>query len=185
MVDKNKTELLIYELLKAIGENPERPGLKDTPKRVAKMYEEMFSGMSESPNDNIKIFEEYGQKNEIVIIKDIYFSSMCEHHLLPFFGFATVGYISKEREILGISKVARIVSCYAKRLQVQERMTREIADFLFCEAGLLGVAVFIEAEHLCMTARGIKSIGSKTKTSILKGVFESDKDKKRELYSLI
>ncbi len=185
MIDKKRIEKLVYELLEAIGENPSREGLKETPQRVAKMYEEIFSGINENPKDYIKVFKEPGQGNEIVLIKDIPFYSMCEHHLLPFFGHMNVAYIPKGGELIGLSKIIRIVNCFSKRLQVQERMTKEIADFLFLGLGTLGVAVFIEAEHLCMTMRGVKSVGNKTKTYALKGLLSSDPQKKEELYSLL
>ena len=164
MINKKRIEKIIYELLEAIGENPMREGLKETPKRIANMYEEIFSGLIEDPKKNIKVLKEEGQGNDIILVKDIPFYSMCEHHLLPFFGTASVAYIPSKGEIIGLSKFARIVNCYAKRLQVQERMTKEIADFIFSELGALGSAVFIEAEHLCMQMRGIKAIGAKTKT---------------------
>lgn len=185
MIDKQKIESLIYELLIAIGEDPQRPGLKDTPHRVANMYEEIFSGLSQFPEDSLKTFKEEIQGDEFIIVKDIPFYSMCEHHLIPFFGTASVAYIPKEGEIIGISKIARIVNYYAKRPQVQEKMTRQISDFIFDRFNVLGVAVIIEAQHLCMTMRGIKSIGSKTKTSVLAGVIKTDRDKRDELYSLL
>lgn len=185
MIDKERVEKLIYELLEAIGENPNREGLRETPQRVAKMYEEIFSGMDENPKEHIKVFKESGQGNEVILIKDIPFYSMCEHHLLPFFGRIHIAYIPKGGEIIGLSKITRIVNSYSKRLQVQERMTKEIAEFIFVELETLGAAVFIEAEHLCMTMRGIKAMGNKTKTYSLKGLLHSDPQKREELYALL
>lgn len=185
MVDKKKVQFLIYELLKAIGEDPEREGLKETPLRVAKMYEEIFEGLSVSPYDHIKKFKEDNTNDEVILVKDIPIYSMCEHHLIPFFGTANVAYIPNKGEIIGLSKISRIVDCYVKRPQVQERLTNQVADFIFSECKVLGVAVFIEAQHLCMTMRGIKSMGSKTKTTAFRGIMSSDKEKKQEVVSLL
>lgn len=148
------------------------------------MYEEIFAGLYLSPKDNVKTFKETIQGDETILVRDIPFYSMCEHHLLPFFGVVNVAYIPKDGEIIGLSKIARIVNCYARRPQVQERMTREISNFIFDNFHVLGSAVVIEAEHLCMTMRGIKSMGSKTRTSLLNGVFATQQDKKDYLYSL-
>ncbi len=185
MINKKKIERLIYELLEAIGENPLREGLKETPHRVAKMYKEIFAGMEENPKEHVKMFNESGQGNELILVKDIPFYSMCEHHLLPFFGTIHIAYIPSRGRIIGLSKIVRIVNCYTKQLQIQERMTREIADFIFSDLETSGAAVFVEAEHLCMTMRGVKSPGAKTKTYSLKGLLSSDQKKKEELYSLL
>ncbi len=173
MPDKLKIESLIHELLVAIGENPERDGLKTTPERVAHMYAELFSGVNSLPDENIKIFKEDENQNDLIIIKDIPVYSMCEHHLLPFVGEAHIRYIPKNGQIMGLSKFARIVDCFARRPQVQERLTSQIADFIFSKLNPQGVEVVIEAEHLCMTMRGIKSHGSKTKTIATRGALEN------------
>ena len=184
MINKKKIENIIYELIEAIGEDPKREGLRETPKRVAEMYGEIFSGTEKFPLERVKTFKETPQEGEIILVRDIPFYSMCEHHILPFFGVAHVAYIPKY-EIIGLSKIARIVSYYAKRLQIQERMTRQIADFLFNEMKVLGSGVVVEAEHMCMTMRGIKAAGSKTKTCIMRGLFQSNIQKKEEFYSLL
>ncbi len=185
MIDKKRIENLIYDLLEAIGEDPSREGIKETPKRVAKMYTEIFSGMESDPNDHIKMFEEVNQGDKIIFVKDIPFYSICEHHLLPFFGVIHIAYIPKDNKIIGLSKLARIVNCYARRLQVQERLTNQISDFIFSKVGAASVAVFAEAEHMCMTIRGIKAFGAKTKTYDFKGILNYDKEKREELYRLL
>lgn len=185
MVDKKKVEAAVRELLEAVGENPEREGLLETPKRVANMYEEIFSGLDDDPNKYMKIFNVPEQEQELVIVRDIPMYSVCEHHLLPFVGKAHIAYIPKNGRIIGLSKFARIVSCFAKKPQVQERLTTEIADFLYESLEPLGVAVVIEAEHLCMTMRGARAAGSKTMTSALRGAIRNDAKTRAEVMSLL
>lgn len=167
MVDKQRIENAVKEILLAIGENPDREGLLDTPARVARMYEEITCGYDQSASEPLaRIFEAEG--STLIIERDIAFSSTCEHHLMPFFGKAHIAYIS-DGKVVGLSKLARVVDVYARRLQLQERMTAQIADSVFCELGAKGVMVVVEAEHTCMTARGVKKVGSKTVTSAVRG----------------
>ena len=184
-MNMEKLEHAVREILEAVGEDPEREGLLETPARVARMYAEIFSGLSADPTEHLKIFHEDQKKNELVIVKDIPLYSMCEHHLLPFIGRVDIGYIPKNGKIIGLSKFARIVDCFARRPQVQERLTGQIADFLYEKLDPLGVAVFIEAEHLCMTMRGARAAGSKTHTSALRGCMRSDAKTHAEVMSLI
>jgi len=183
-LDKVRIENAVREILIAVGEDPDREGLTETPKRVANMYEEIFSGLEDDPKQYIKIFSE-SNSDEIVIVRDIPMYSMCEHHLLPFSGKAHIAYIPSDGKIIGLSKLARIVNCFSKRPQVQERLTAQIADFLNDELTPQGVAVFIEAEHLCMSMRGARASGSKTKTSALRGVIRKDPRTRAEVLSLI
>ena len=168
MVDKEKIELAVKQLIAAIGEDNNREGLKETPNRVARMYEEIFSGIEEDPKKHLKIFHEDNSENPL-IIRDIPINSVCEHHLLPFYGVAHIAYIPKNGKIIGLSKIARIANCFAKRLQVQERLTNQIAEFLYENLDPVGVEVMIEAEHSCMTMRGVRALGSKTMTYSKKG----------------
>lgn len=184
MIDKERVEKAVREILYAIGEDPDREGLLETPKRVANMYEEIFSGLHQNPLDNIKKFSET-YNDEMVVVKDIPLYSMCEHHMLPFVGLAHVVYIPKKGEILGISKLARIVDTISKKPQIQERLCSEIADTLVEAADPMGVAVVIEAEHLCMTMRGIRKPGAKTVTSALRGLMKKDAKSRAEALSLI
>ena len=184
MIDKRRIEAAIKEILIAIGDNPDREGIKETPVRVADMYEEIFSGMFTDTTSLIKTFKERNH-DEMIIVKDIPMYSMCEHHLLPFIGAAHVVYIPTDGRILGLSKIARIVDNLAKKPQLQERLTAEIADLIMNHVQPMGVAVIIEAEHLCMTMRGIKKAGSKTVTSALRGIFKSDARTRSEAMSLI
>jgi len=184
-------ESVVYEIeradrdiLEAIGEDPDREGLKETPNRVARMYEEVFSGLSEDAHTHLKLFNEPGN-DEMVVVRDIPLYSMCEHHLLPFVGKAHIAYIPADGRIIGLSKLARIVNVYAKRPQVQERLTTQIADFLYDELGAKSVAVIIEAEHLCMTMRGAKAAGAVTQTSALRGTARSDARTRSEVMSLL
>ena len=147
-MDKERIERAVREILEAVGEDPSREGLLETPGRVARMYEEIFSGLESDPLEHLKIFNEGGRHDELVLVKDIPLYSVCEHHLLPFIGRAHVAYIPKNGRIIGLSKFARIVDCFARRPQVQERLTGQIADFLYENLDPLGVAVFIQAEHL-------------------------------------
>ena len=183
-MDKEKIERAIRDILEALGEDPDREGLKETPKRVANMYEEILGGINQSPEEHLKIFNEPGN-DEMVIVRDIPLYSVCEHHMLPFVGKAHIAYIPNEGKIIGLSKLARIVSVYAKRLQVQERLTAEVADFLYIKLGAKSVAVIIEAEHLCMTMRGARAAGAKTETSALRGYVRNDAKLRAEVMSLL
>ncbi len=183
-MDKERIEKAVREILIAIGEDPDREGLLETPKRVAKMYEEVFCGLEKSPEEHLKIFNE--EKNEeMVVVRDIPLYSMCEHHLLPFVGKAHIVYIPGGGKVIGLSKLARIVDNFARRPQIQERLTSQIADFLMEKLEPQGVAVVIEAEHLCMTMRGARAAGSKTTTSALRGSMRSDARTRAEALSLI
>ena len=172
-MDKAKIEKAVRDILEAIGEDPDREGLIETPRRVANMYEEVFAGLSEDPHVHLKLFNEKGN-DELVVVRDIPLYSMCEHHLLPFVGKAHIAYIPRDGIVIGLSKLARIVNCFARRPQLQERLTANVADFLENELNALGVAVVIEAEHLCMTMRGIRASGAVTCTSALRGIMRSD-----------
>ncbi len=183
-MDKERIQKAVREILIAIGEDPDREGLLETPRRVANMYEEVFCGLENSPQEHLKIFNE--EKNEeMVVVRDIPLYSMCEHHLLPFVGKAHIVYIPKNGRVIGLSKLARIVDNFARRPQIQERLTSQIADFLMDNLDPLGVAVVIEAEHLCMTMRGARAAGAKTKTSALRGNMRSDARTRAEAMSLI
>jgi GTP cyclohydrolase I len=182
-VDQRRIEKAVAEILLAIGEDPDREGLRDTPARVAKMYAELLSGMREDPEIHLKsVFTE--NYDEIVLLRDIPFYSVCEHHLLPFIGSAHVAYLPTGR-VLGVSKLARIVDCFAKRLQCQERLTGQIADLIMTRLDPLGVAVVIEASHSCMTIRGIRKPGSTMVTSALRGIFRKDPRSRLEILSLL
>lgn len=171
-MDLKRIENAVREILIAIGEDPEREGLIETPERVARMYAEVFSGLSEDPKKHIKTFST--GNDEMVVVRDIPLYSMCEHHLLPFVGKAHIAYIPRDGIVIGLSKLARIVNVYARRPQLQERLTANVADFLEKELNALGVAVVIEAEHLCMTMRGERASGAVTCTSALRGIMRSD-----------
>jgi GTP cyclohydrolase IA len=176
--DRMRIESAVRSILEAAGEDPGREGLRDTPARVARMYQEIFSGLNADPRDELSTTFA-AEQAEMVIVRDIPFYSMCEHHLLPFHGLAHVGYLPKGR-IVGLSKIARLVETLSRRPQVQERLTGQIAD-TFCEVlDPLGAGVVIEAEHLCMTMRGIKKPGSKTITSALRGVFRDSPETRSE-----
>ena len=183
-MDRVKIEKAVRDILEAIGEAPEREGLKETPQRVARMYEEVFSGLEEDPHVHLKLFNEPGN-DELVVVRDIPLYSMCEHHLLPFVGKAHIAYIPSDGKIIGLSKLARIVNVYAKRPQVQERLTTEIADFLYEELEAKAVAVLIQAEHLCMTMRGVRAAGAVTQTSALRGAARSDARTRSEVMALL
>ena len=183
-MDRERIENAVREILIAVGEDPDREGLLETPSRVARMYEEIFSGLETDPERFLKVFSE--EKNdEMVVVRDIPLYSMCEHHLLPFVGKAHIVYIPREGKVIGLSKLARIVDCFARRPQIQERLTSQIADFLMDRLEPQGVAVVIEAEHLCMTMRGARAAGAKTKTSALRGVMKSDARTRAEAMSLL
>lgn len=183
-MDKERIMNAVREILIAVGEDPDRSGLVETPKRVANMYEEIFAGLTENPKQHLKFFSEKSN-DEMVIVRDIPFASMCEHHLLPFVGKAHIAYIPSDNKIIGLSKLARIVDNFAKKPQVQERLTHDIADFLNENMKPKGVAVIIEAEHMCMSIRGAKASGSQTQTSALRGCMRSDAKTRAEVLSLL
>jgi len=184
MVDKEKIETAVRMILEAIGEDPDREGLVDTPKRVARMYEEVFAGLSQDPSEHLeRYFAE--EHEEMVLVKDIPLYSMCEHHLLPFYGKAHVAYIPRKGKVTGLSKLARVVEGFAKRPQLQERLTSQIADAIMDRLSPRGVLVVIEAEHMCMTMRGVKKPGSKTITSAVRGIFASSVATRAEAMALI
>lgn len=184
MIDKPKIEQAVKMIIEAIGEDPQREGLIETPRRVAEMYDEVFSGIDSDPCRHLKIFCE-PQNDEMVIVKDIPLYSMCEHHLLPFIGKAHIAYIPRGGRILGLSKLARIVNDFARRPQLQERLTSQVADFIFKHLNPYGVAVVIEAEHLCMTMRGVRAAGAQTRTSALRGNMKSDDKTRAETMTLL
>ncbi len=179
-VDVQRVEKAVGELLAAIGEDPDRDGLQETPQRVAAMYEELFSGISDDPSRHVTVtFAE--EHDEMVMVRDIPFASLCEHHLIPFIGRAHVAYIpAEDGRITGLSKLARLVEGFARRLQVQERMTSQIADAIEHRLGPRGVLVVVEAEHLCMSMRGVKKPGTLTVTSAVRGLFRSDPSTRAE-----
>ncbi|MEH7383933.1 GTP cyclohydrolase I FolE [Bacillus sp. JJ1521] len=183
-VDYKKIEQAVTMILEAIGEDPQREGLVDTPKRVAKMYAEVFSGLQDDPKEYFQtVFGE--DHEELVLVKDIPFYSMCEHHLVPFYGYAHVAYIPKGGKVTGLSKLARAVEAVAKRPQLQERITSTIADSIVETLQPHGVMVVIEAEHMCMTMRGVKKPGAKTVTSAVRGILKKDPAARSEVLSLI
>jgi len=183
--DKAKIEAAVTSIIEAIGENPGRAGLVDTPRRIAEMYAELFMGLGKNPKKELAVGFEEGHR-EMVIIRDIPFYSMCEHHLLPFYGVAHIGYIPNVGgRVVGLSKLARVVEIVASRPQLQERMTTEIADAIFDKLKPDGVGVIIQAEHLCMIMRGIKKPGSAIVTSALRGTFRRKAETRTEFFSLL
>ena len=183
MVNKEKIEAAVKLLLEGIGEDVTREGLVETPARIARMYEEVFAGMDEDAGEFLaKRF--HVDNNDMVLEKDIVFYSMCEHHLLPFYGKAHVAYIPNG-EVVGLSKLARTVETYAKRPQLQERMTNQIADAIMEHLNAKGVMVMLEAEHMCMTMRGIKKPGSKTVTCVKRGEVETNDALVRDFYQMV
>lgn len=184
-MDHEKIEAGVRLILEGIGEDPDREGLQRTPARVARMYEEVFSGMEEDPHRHFEtLFDEHHE--EMVLVRDIPFYSMCEHHLVPFFGKAHVAYIpSADGKICGLSKLARLVDVYARRPQVQERLTSQVANTLMAELNPMGVIVVIEAEHMCMSMRGVKKPGSTTTTSAVRGLFQRNQATRNEAMHLI
>ena len=184
-MDKEKIKRAVRDILEAIGEDPDREGLKDTPDSVARMYEEIFCGIFQDPREHLKVTFPEESHEEMVIVKDIPFYSCCEHHLVPFFGKAHVVYIPKGGRLTGLSKLARVVETIAKRPQLQERIAKETADIIMEELRPYGVMVVIEAEHMCMTMRGVKKPGSKTVTSAVRGVFAKDIATRTEAMNLI
>ena len=182
-MDKSKIKEAVISIIGAVGEDSKREGLKDTPRRIADMYADIFSGLGEDPKEELVVGFDEGH-HEMVIMKDIPFYSMCEHHFLPFFGLVHVGYIPKGR-IAGASKVARAVDILAKRPQLQERLSTQIAEALVEALKPNGVGVVIEAEHLCMTMRGVKKPGSKIVTSAMRGLFRDNPATRAEFMSLV
>jgi GTP cyclohydrolase IA len=183
-VDQEKIARGIRLVLEGVGEDPERPGLRETPRRVAEMYAELTAGMREDAAAHVAALP--GDKHdEMVIVKDIHFASLCEHHLAPFVGRCHIAYIPKDGRIVGLSKLARLVETFARRLQVQERLTSEVADTLFDGLKPLGVMVVMEAEHTCMTVRGVKKPGAVTITSAIRGGFRKDSRTRAEAMALI
>lgn len=183
-MDQDKIKAAVKLLLEAIGEDVEREGLRATPERVAQMYTEIFRGLKEDPRNHLEVFFSEPHE-EIVMLKDIPIYSMCEHHLLPFYGKAHVAYIPRKGKITGLSKLARVVEGYAKRPQLQERLTSQIADSIMEVMKPRGVVVVIEAEHMCMTMRGVQKPGTKTLTSAVRGVFQTNEATRAEAFALI
>lgn len=183
-MDLKKIEEAVKMILEGVGEDPERPGLKQTPKRVAHLFAEILGGVSEDPKEHLRIIQEE-RHDEMVLIKNIPLYSMCEHHLLPFAGRAHVAYIPKGGRIVGLSKIARVIDILSRRLQVQERLTKQIADLIDEHLKPLGVMVVIEAEHMCMSMRGIKKPRSVTVTSAVRGSFRNNPATRAEALTLI
>ncbi|MDK9710391.1 GTP cyclohydrolase I FolE [Acidaminobacter sp.] len=184
-MDNKRIEDAVREMLIAIGEDPDREGLKGTPDRIARMYEEIFGGLGEDPGKHLDVIFQEDSHEELVLVRDISFYSMCEHHLVPFFGKAHVAYIPRGGRLTGLSKLARVVETIAKRPQLQERITSLVADTIMEKLNPYGVIVVVEAEHMCMTMRGVKKPGSKTVTSAVRGIFKVDAKSRAEAMSLI
>lgn len=183
-IDQDKIRQAIWMILEAVGEDPAREGLRDTPARVARMYAEIFAGLHQDARE-VLATRFHVDHNEIVLVKDIPFYSACEHHLLPFYGTAHVAYLPQGGVVTGLSKLARLVEAYARRPQVQERMTNQIADTLEEELKTVGTFVMVEAEHLCMSMRGIQKPGSRTITVAARGVFKNQIEMRDEVLRLI
>ncbi len=185
MVNQETIKKAVLSMIQAIGEDPKREGLAETPRRVAEMYVELFAGMDMDPNEELQVGYELGHR-EMVVLKDIPFYSMCEHHLLPFFGVAHIGYIpDASGRVVGLSKLARVVEIFARRPQIQERMTTQIADAIMEGLRPQGVAVVCRAEHLCMIMRGVNKPGTNIVTSAIRGLFRSRAASRAEFFSLI
>jgi len=183
-MDKKKIMKAVRDIIEAIGDDPERDGLKNTPLRVAEMYAEILGGMHKDANKELEVFFEK-EHDEIILLKDIPLYSICEHHLVPFVGRAHVAYIPEGNRITGLSKIARVVDTLSKKLQVQERLTTEIAEVLMNRLKPKGVLVIIEAEHLCMSMRGVNKPGITTTTSAVRGIFRSSQKTRSEALALI
>ena len=183
-MDRLKIENAVRDILDAIGEDKNREGLKETPRRVADMLEEIFGGLDRDPKGFIKVFDNGGEDG-LITVRNIPLYSMCEHHLLPFIGVAHIAYIPKNGRIIGLSKLARIVDCYARRPQVQERLTKQIKDCIQNTLNPLGVAVVIEAQHMCMSMRGVQKQNSVTTTSDFTGAFMKDPKTREEFMHII
>jgi len=185
VIDEAEIKTAVTSIIRAIGEDPEREGLVDTPVRVAEMYAELFAGLDKDPREELTVGYELGHR-EMVIVRDIPFYSMCEHHLLPFYGVAHIGYLpDAEGRVVGLSKLARVVEAITKRPQIQERMTSQIADAIMEGLKPSGVAVIIQAEHLCMIMRGVKKPGSNIITSAIRGAFRTKPETRTEFFSLL
>lgn len=182
-MDKKRIQKAVRNILEALGENPDREGLKETPRRVAELYEEVFSGLHEDPKKHLSVTYTI-QQDEMILIKDIPLYAMCEHHLLPFIGKAHIAYLP-DKKVVGLSKIVRVVESFAKRPQLQERMTTEIADCIMEQLKPKGAMVVIKAEHLCISLRGVQKPGTQTITSAIRGRFKSDERTKIEAFSLI
>ncbi|HTB23366.1 MAG TPA: GTP cyclohydrolase I FolE [bacterium] len=182
--DLKKIERAVRMILEAVGEDPDREGLRETPRRVARMYDEVFAGLKQDPKDVLKIFKDEGHE-EMVLLKGIPFYSMCEHHLLPFAGYAHVCYIPSPHHLSGISKLARVVDVLSRRPQVQERLTAQIADTLIDRLKAQGVLIVLEAEHYCMTMRGVRKAGSRMVTSAVRGSLATNDISRKEALALI
>lgn len=182
-MDKRKIKKAIRLFLEGIGEDPDRPGLKETPDRVARMSEELYGGIKSAPERIIKVIGTH-RHDEIILVRDVPFHSTCEHHLLPFIGVCHVAYVP-DKKITGLSKLVRLVEVYARRLQVQERLTTEIAEAIMKLLKPKGAMVVIQAEHLCMTMRGVKKPGSKMMTSVVRGIFRTNAKTRAEAMALI
>ena len=183
-MDKKKIEKAVKDIIKAVGDNPARPDLKKTPERVAQMYEEIFSGIRQDPRKELEVI--LGERHdEIVLVKNIPLYSVCEHHLLPFIGKAHIAYIPKGGRVTGLSKLVRVVDILSKRLQIQERLTTQAAEIIMEKLKPLGVLVVIEAQHLCMSMRGVKKPGATATTSAVRGVFKENSKTRTEALALI
>lgn len=183
-VDRPRVEAAVREILAAIGEDPDRSGLQETPARVARMYAEVFAGLDQDSRDPLSTTFDIDHQ-ELVLVRDIGFHSMCEHHLLPFVGTAHVGYIPGDGHVTGLSKIARLVEVFARRPQVQERMTTQIADALTEDLQAAGAIVVVEAEHMCMSMRGIRATGARTVTSAVRGMLKENAATRAEAMALI
>jgi len=183
-MDKRKIESAIRDILEAIGENPRKKDLQETPKRVAEMYEEIFAGIHQDPEKELEVILDQ-KHHEIILLKGIPLYSVCEHHLLPFIGRAHIAYIPKSGRVTGLSKLARVVDILSRRPQVQERLTSQIAEIIMSKLRPLGVMVVIEAEHLCMSMRGVKKPGTLTVTSAVRGIFKENEKTRAETLALI
>ena len=183
-MDKKKIEKAVRDILEAIGENPRKKDLQDTPSRVAEMFEEIFAGIGQDPEKELEVILDQ-KHHEIVLLKGIPLYSICEHHLLPFIGKAHIAYIPKAGRVTGLSKLARVVDILSRRPQVQERLTTQIAEIIMGKLKPLGVMVVIEAEHLCMSMRGVRKPGTLTVTSAVRGIFKEDQKTRSETLALI
>lgn len=183
-MDKRRIERAIRDILEAIGEDPKRKDLQDTPQRVADMYEEIFSGIKQEPEKELEVI--LGQKHhEIILLKNIPLQSMCEHHLMPFTGKAHIAYIPKQGRVTGLSKLARVLDILSKRPQVQERLTTQVAEIIMRKLKPQGCMVVIEADHMCMSFRGVKKPGTMTVTSAVRGIFKENEKTRSETLALI
>lgn len=183
-MNKKKIEKAVRDILEAIGENPKKKDLLETPKRVAEMYEEIFSGIKQNPEAQLEVILDQ-KHHEIILLKGIPLYSICEHHLLPFIGKASIAYIPKNGRVTGLSKLARVVDILARRPQVQERLTTQIAEIIMSKLKPLGVMVVLEAEHLCMSMRGVRKPGTLTVTSAVRGIFKENEKTRSEALALI